>query len=217
MGQLRRRPFHEINQYYVYAWFLRNECLYAGYGHAGRCRYVRFKLSQALNISREELVQSVTIVVHACESRKLAQVEERIWIELLKPRFCICPGIGSFKGMLSSESRERIRQAKIGKKPSLATRLKMSQALLGNTRTKGYFENNKFAYGYKHTPEARAKISATSKGRKPSLLCRQKSAERCRLRNITNPPRKGKVCSEEHKRKVKEAALLRYQLKRNIQ
>lgn len=60
--------------------------------------------------------------------------------------------------------------------------------------------------GHKHADSTKELIRQSSTGRPASELCKAKSAERARERNRNNPPRKGKRCSEEHRRKLSEAA-----------
>lgn len=68
--------------------------------------------------------------------------------------------------------------------------------------------------GHQHTAESLELIKAASTGRPVSDICRIKSSQRATARNITNPPRKGKKCSEEHKRKMSEARKLWWAKKR---
>ena len=69
--------------------------------------------------------------------------------------------------------------------------------------------------GKRHSEETKQRIRETGLGRKPSDLCRQKASERMTERNRASPPRKGKRCSEEHRRKLSEAAKRRYANRRN--
>jgi hypothetical protein len=169
----RKRPFENVMQYYVYAWFLKHRCIYAGYGKNNRCRDVRHKLSTLIGVSRKTLCAKAHIVVKLCDSRATAIRFERIWIKLFQPKFNIAPGNGGYPGMHTAKGKENIRKSKLGIKLSPETCAKMSAKLLGNKRLLGYVPS----------PETRAKISAANKGRKPSLLARQKSRERCIARN----------------------------------
>jgi hypothetical protein len=60
--------------------------------------------------------------------------------------------------------------------------------------------------GRTHSESTKSQMSSSNTGRPASDLCKQKSSERMTERNRTNPPRKGKTCSKEHRRKLSEAA-----------
>lgn len=70
--------------------------------------------------------------------------------------------------------------------------------------------------GRTHSDDAKDAIRKASTGRTLSDLGRKKASERMTERNRLNPPRKGRTCSEEHRRKVSEARKAYYQrLKEN--
>lgn len=88
----------------------------------------------------------------------------------------------------TDETKEKIRKAHKGKKVSEETRAKMSLGQIGNKKTKGLkrpyvTERNKLNVGKKHSVETKIKMSLASKG---------------------------KLKSEEHKKKLSEAAKKRW-------
>lgn len=109
-------------------------------------------------------------------------------------------GLGAHGRILSEDSLERIASSKRGKALTPEHRAKLSESLRGNQNL----------LGHKHSTETKAKISAAGKGRKMTLSDEERSlrSERVRERNRTNPPRKGKTCSPEHRRKLSESKRL---------
>ena len=73
----------------------------------------------------------------------------------------------------SPESIRKMREIKTGKKASLITKIKMSQAHSG--------EKNSF-YGRKHTNESKRKISENSSGENCSVETRRKLSELRKVR-----------------------------------
>ena len=132
----------------------------------------------------------------ACDSKEESVDLERKLIKSLKPKYNTAPGRGGFKGMHTQEGLDKISQSQRGREVSEEVRECRRVRMLGN----------KNLLGYSHTDETREKISSLLKGRQPSTLARQKASERMVERNTTNPPRKGKKCSAEHRRKLSEAA-----------
>lgn len=128
---------------------------------------------------------------------------EQYWLNKLKPfgkkGFNIIPEAGSSRGhTCSPETREKLRQANLGKKQSpeliekrrqailgkkrsLEFREKMRQAALGNTRNVGRRQSpeaveksRQARTGQKRSPETRARMSQVNRGRKISSETREK-------------------------------------------
>ena len=96
---------------------------------------------------------------------------------------------GNKKKRLSDETKQKLREAHLGKKMSDETLQKMSESRIG--------EKNPM-YGKTHSPEARKKISETHKG-KPGRPCTEYQKECARQANL------GKHLSDETRNKISEA------------
>jgi hypothetical protein len=90
---------------------------------------------------------------------------------------------GEGGGRPIAESREKMRQAKLGKKQSEETKLKRSLSLMGN----------KNGLGYRHTDEEKQKIVSNKKKFKHSEETKKK---------ISNS-RKGIIFTEQHKQNLR--------------
>lgn len=109
--------------------------------------------------------------------------------------------------MVSDETKRKISLAAKGRKHSDSAKMKMSISRLGKPRPDIRLRmiGNKNLVGHHHSEETRRRISEANLGRPVSDLCRLKSSQRAIERNRVNPPRKGKTCSAEHRRKLSEA------------
>jgi len=129
-----------------------------------------------------------------CDEKLLIEREQyyldSLWLSNKENRFNIVPVAGSNLGMIhSEETRKKISDAKIGTKLNFTHEQidKYRQNMIGN----------KFALGYRHTDEAKRKISEAGQGRlftKESCLKISNS-----LKGIKHFGRK---CSEETKLKI---------------
>jgi len=120
---------------------------------------------------KADLIFTVLII---CKKEKVIQAEQ-YYIDLLFPKFNIILTAGDNTCRdITKTTREKISKALMGHKISKETKIKISKAL------KGKPSNIK---GYKHTKEARAKISLNNVGNKNSL---------------------GIVTSKEKRQKIKE-------------
>ena len=121
---------------------------------------------------------------------------------------------------MTGETRKKISESMKGKHHSDETKLKMSEVKKG--------ENNPF-YGKHHSEEARKKMAESFKGKHHSEeACRKisasmkgknkgktRSAETKRKLSEAKKGRKRKPFTEEHRRKMREAAKARWARKRN--
>ena len=200
MAMPRKRPLQDPNQQYAYVWRLDGEVIWVGCGKNNRCR-PECKASwggRPTELIRVLKVKRFLIVVEVlpCESKPEAIELERKLIAELKPKYNTATQAGGWKGMHSEEGLKSISQANLGKQHTDEFKEHRRQLMLGNQNLLGHI----------HTEETRGKIGAKAKGRPVSELCRQKSRERMIERNRLNPPRKGKLVSEEHRRKISIAA-----------
>jgi group I intron endonuclease len=92
---------------------------------------------------------------------------------------------------LAEETKQKLREAHLGKKMSDETIQKMSEARMGDKNP---------MYGKTHSPEARNKISETHKG-KPGRRPSDDGIEKIRQANT------GKVVSEETRKKMSDIAM----------
>lgn len=130
--------------------------------------------------------------------------------------FNLTDGRGSAGKIWTTEQREAIGAGQRGRKHSLEQRQALSLRLMGNQHLLGHHP----------TLETRQKISNSLSetyeknlrefGRKVNITeeDRIQRGERLKENNKTNPPRKGKKCSSEHRRKLSEAKKRYYALKR---
>lgn len=202
MAMPRKRPLENPNQYYSYVWRHKGKVLYVGYGKNNRCRascLASWSRPAKLVTDYKHLRFEIEVEVFPHFSIHAARVAEKHLIIRLKPIYNTAPSYGGWKGMHTKEGKEKISKANLGKKHTEEFKRRYSERMLGN----------KNLLGHKHTEETKAKISKAGKGRSVSDLTRQKSRERMIERNRTNPPRKGKKCSKEHKAKVSIAHKLR--------
>lgn len=200
MAMPRKRPLVDPNQYYAYVWRLDGEVLWVGQGKNNRgrptCRASWSGRPESLIQVLKERANDIDWEVIACSSKAESEDVERWLIKEVKPRFNTAPQKGGWKGMHSAEGLDNIRRAQQGRV------LSEEECLVRSRRMKG----NKNLFGHKHTEVTKTRISESLIGRQPSELCKLKASERMAARNVTNPPRKGKPCSPEHRRKLSEAA-----------
>lgn len=199
MSMPRKRPLEDPNQYYAYVWRYKNRVIWVGAGKNNRgrpdCKSSWSGRPKALVDLLERHRHRIKVEVFPCTSQQEArELEERLIAEL-NPKYNTAPHYGGWKGMHTPEGLANIAKVQKERVQSLEERKAKSRRMKGN----------KNLLGHKHSEETKAKISQSNKGRKPSALCRQKSSERATERNKTNPPRKGKKCPAEHRRKLSEA------------
>ena len=200
MAMPRKRPFADINQYYAYIWKHNGEVIYVGYGKNNRARPFphRGGKNQEFCTFLKSHWKEVEWEVIKCDGKEAAKLKEKELIANLTPTYNIAPGGGGgFKGMHTEEGLASISKKNSGRKMSEAFCRKRSALMKGNKNLEGHV----------HSEETRRKISETSKGRKPSQLCIEKSRQRMIERNKTAPPRKGATLSEETKKKLREVRL----------
>jgi hypothetical protein len=166
---------------------------YAGSGKAGR--------QHASTRSRG----GTTIISFEHETRAEAVAQETEWIRqygrkldgglLENIRIGDRGGVHGHK--ISPELIEKLRQAQIGRPKLDGERATISARMMGNQNLLGHV----------HSKETRAKISTAGKGRKLELSPEERARRGAAIaeRNRNNPPRRGTVCSEEHKAKLAEA------------
>lgn len=111
----------------------------------------------------------------------------------------------------SQETKEKMRQAKLGKKLSEEHRKKLCASKKGNCYTKGR----------KHSEESKKKMSEAKLGKKHSEEHNKKMSEALKGKKLSEEHRKklsdaklGRKFSEEHKKKLSEATKLYYKNKR---
>lgn len=200
MPMTRKRPLVDPNQYYAYVWRYQDEVVWVGQGKNNRCRPEcksswggrPHGLIELLGIHRHE----INVEVFPCESQEESVDLERYLIDKLSPVFNTATQRGGWKGMHTEEGLRKIAEAQTGREVSDDVKEGRSIRMLGNQNL----------LGHTHTEESKQLIANSAKGRKPSETCKTKSSARMFERNRTNPPRKGKVCSDEHRRKLSEAA-----------
>ena len=223
-------------QLYVYVWTHQDECVYVGYGtglrgvprpkesaNAGR--------SVALKNWIKKHWNQVVVRTISCSTLEEARNTETSHIQQLTPRFNKSSVHGGCAGMHSEEGKKKIGDAQRGKQLteeqkkhissvhrgktiSQAQKDAVSKAHKGIARpdTRQRMLGNKNLLGHKHSEETKLKISESSSGRTLSPLGRQKASERLKVRNARIRAgeivshRKGIPLTEEHKRKLSEAA-----------
>lgn len=178
--------------------------MYVGYGRNNRgrptCKSSWSGRCKELIAILERRRHDIQVEVIPCSSIGEARGTEEFLIDRLCPEFNKFPHYGGHKGMHTADGIKRIGNAQKNREHSDQEREARRQRMLGN----------KHLLGHKHSEETKAKLRKASTGRPASELCKQKSSERLRLQNQINPPRKGKKCSEEHRRKLSEAAKRRH-------
>lgn len=189
-------------EYYAYVWRLNGEVLWVGQGKGRRsdplCKASWSGRPQGLLDILETQRQEIKVEIQPCLSKEASWVLEERLIAELKPKFNTAPHHGGWKGMHSPEALANISQLNTGRKRTEESKVQHSERMKGN----------KHLLGHVHSEETRAKISNALRGREVSEKTRVSASQRMTERNKVNPPRKGKVCSEEHKRKVSEARKL---------
>jgi group I intron endonuclease len=150
---------------------------------------------------------------------------ERYWIAELQPAYNMTEG--GEGGKPSDEVRAKMRAAKIGRKLSVKSCDKLSAAMTGK---------NHPMYGKKHSPESRAKMSASARNMSPetrakiNAAAQYKSPETCakisaaKLGKTHSPEtrikmsatRLGKTHSPETRAKLSAAAKVREMARRNL-
>jgi hypothetical protein len=183
-------------------------------------------------------VENFTIeVLEFCESQENLDDREVFWIDELdtyNSGYNRIDGVAAKRGFcFSEESKQKMSQAKLGKKASEETKRKMSEAHMGHevsqeTRDKIRKANsgeNSHMYGKSHTEETKRKLSEANKGKKLSADHKKKIglankgkkrtaeqrkiySERGKERQLTGEsnPFFGKTHSEENRSKFAENA-----------
>jgi len=103
---------------------------------------------------------------------------------------------------LSEETKQKLREAHLGKKLSDETKKKLSKALMGNTNLAGH----------KHTKSTKAKISKSLLGNTRTLGYKHTAESKKKMSKdrMGNTNSLGHVASEETKRKMSESHKLRH-------
>ena len=156
-------------------------------------------LQRALNKYEEE--DFAFEVLELCSEDMLDDVEVK-YISLYDSCNCgynIESG-GNKKKHLAEETKQKLREAHLGKKMSDEALQKMSAARIG--------EKNPM-YGKSHSEEARKKISDTHKG-KPGHAISDEVKERIRQANL------GKVLSNETRKKISESNIGKLPYNKNL-
>lgn len=120
-------------------------------------------------------------------------------------------GRGHLGKPMSEETKEKLRQANLGKKYSDETKKKLSEMRKGKKIKSGWTEekrqmmrDKKLNNPYRHTEEAKRKISESSKGRK-HMLGKKQSPETIEKKRLALTGRKlasrGRM-SDEHRKKI---------------
>lgn len=139
-------------------------------------------------------------ILELCPEDMLDEIETK-YIEIYDARnngYNIEPG-GNQNKHLSNETKQKIREAHLGKKMSDETRKKMSDSRLG--------EKNPM-YGQTHSEAARKKISDAAK-RRPGNRPSKDGLERIRKANV------GKVLSDECRAKISKSNMGKIPVNRN--
>lgn len=129
-------------------------------------------------------------ILELCSEDMLDEVETK-YIDLYDSRnngYNIEPG-GNENKHLAEETKQKLREAHLGKKASDETRKKMSESRMGDKNP---------MYGQTHSEDARKKISESKKG-KPGHPCSDYQKECARQANL------GKEVSDETRKKISEA------------
>lgn len=190
---------------------------YVGAGKNNRAN-PEYKWFQGIQLEKEFQAQgrhTLTIIFEQ-ENKEVAFKEERRFIKKIGrrdlrtgPLYNRTGGHGSHGRVRTEEERVKSRAAKIGRKVSPETRAKLSERMKGNQHLLGHI----------HSEETKQKLSLANKGRKLFSTNNGKKlvlTNEERLRRATHAltldagNRKGKKCSEEHKRKLSEAAKRRH-------
>ncbi len=135
-------------------------------------------------------------LIEYCDLENIVE-REQYWMDILKPEFNIMPRAGSHFGFkLSDESKEKIRQAKLGKKASGETKQKMSKAHKGRKITWG----DKISKAQRNpSDEKRRKMSEAQKGKKHSEETKKNMSEAWKTRDMGYD-------TEEYRKKLSESA-----------
>lgn len=208
MAMPRRRPFADVNQYYVYVWKLDDEVIWVGQGRGLRAvptRSAGGRGGESLRIVMMTRWRDVTWEVEACETKEQSLNRERELIQDLRPKYNKAPGFGGWKGMHSPKGLEQLKENgrnNKGRKMSAEFCERRSEIMRGNQNL----------LGHKHSDETKAKISAKSKGRPVSDEVREKRRQVMldRYARGEGPRRKTYIVSEETKKKISEAAKRRH-------
>ena len=199
MSMPRKRPLENPKQFYAYVWRLKDKVIWVGCGRGNRgrptCRACWSGRPKELKDLLREHCNEIDVTILPCDSQSEARLFEELLIKELEPAYNIAPHYGGWKSMHSPEGLARISKANTGRAVSDKVRESRRSRMIGNQNL----------LGHTHTEETKSKISAANKGRPISDLCREKASQRASERNVLNPPRKGKKCSAEHKRKLSEA------------
>lgn len=131
----------------------------------------------------------IFVVLEKCYLHQLTACEQK-WINWLQPEYNMAPVAGSMLNYKhTEEAKQNMSKAHLGFKPSDETRAKMSQARLGNKNAAGIkhtaerIEHRaKFIRGIPKSAEHKAKISAGNKGKVISEDTKKKMSEAAKRR-----------------------------------
>lgn len=181
---------------------------YVGAGKNNRAN-PKYKMFEGVCPEREFRARgrhTLTIVMEH-ESKEAAFEGERFFIKQIGrrdlgtgPLYNRTDGHGSHGRVWTAEERAKSRAAKLGRKASLETRAKLSKRMQGNQHLLGHV----------HSEETRKKISEAGRGRKLVLTEQEKQRRAVHALTLNAGNRKGQRCSDEHKRKLSEAAKRRH-------
>lgn len=164
---------------------------------------------------------SVNIIDSFIGDSAIAQKREMYWISEYKSNIsrhpnvnglnCVDGGIGSFGYKMSDETKQKIRDANLGKRYSADVKRKLSEIRKGEKINYSMPKERKEFYsrlnsGRKHTEEAKIKIGLASAGNKHNIG-RKKSNEFCEMIsrvNIGNKHCLGIKHTAEHNKKISE-------------
>lgn len=124
-------------------------------------------------------------VIETCELDALLLVEQ-FWIDTLQSAFNMQPLAGRAAGFKHSpETRQKLSELRKGTTMPPETRSKISVALKGREQVGGF-------HGKQHTPESRAKMSASHKAAPP------KTTEHCQKISDTKITNRSTTCKYGH-------------------
>lgn len=145
-------------------------------------------------------------ILHTCKSHDVANVLEiediRNFNSVRPNGYNLTHGGGS--EIPCQETKEKMRQAQLGKKSSAETKEKLRLAHLGIKHSEERREKNRLAHlGHKHSEETKLKMRRAASGKKFS----EESKEKMRLAQLGNQNALGAKHSEEAKEKTRLANL----------
>jgi len=145
-------------------------------------------------------------VLELTEREQAVSAEQR-WMDTLSPDYNMSPTAGSALGTKHTpESKAKIAAAHVGKKHTEATKLKVSLANKGRKHSPEICEKNRLAQtGLKKPP-----LTAAHKARMSEIAsARRRGPHSEETKAKMSATQKGRVFSEETRRKMSEAAIRR--------